>query len=71
MSLLEEIDSELLGMACSDAGCCIRKPSGMGTNGGCHCLGDRLGDWTPGLRAKIRRVLYLRQHQVRLLTERK
>ena len=28
---------QLNALACTDGGCCIRKPSGMHTNGGCRC----------------------------------
>ena len=27
-------------LGCSDGGCCIYKPTGMHTNGGCRCLRD-------------------------------
>lgn len=61
---LEEIERELQTLACSDGGCCIRKPVGMATNGGCVCIELKM---TPHQRIKLRRALHLRQEQVRLL----
>ena len=61
-----KIDAELQQLACCDSSCCIRKPRGMSTNGGCRCL--MVGDLLPVERSRIRRALNLRQEQVKLLT---
>ncbi len=52
----EQILQQLRELGCSDHGCLIRPPGGMGTNGGCHCLTD-IQD--PDTRVHIRRVLML------------
>jgi hypothetical protein len=36
-----KLQSTLLDLGCSDGGCCIRKPRGMHTNGGCQCGCER------------------------------
>ncbi len=69
MTRLEEIDQELAALACSDGGCVVRRPSGMHTNGGCDCLPYRSIDWTIETKLRFRRVLFLRQEQVKLLQD--
>ncbi len=65
---IQAIDEDLRTLACGDGGCCIRKPKGMQTNGGCGCLGEKR-DWDIHQRSIVRRALSLRQEQVRLLME--
>lgn len=65
MTRLELIEQELATLGCGDHGCVTSKPSGQGTNGGCRCI-DTL-QLTPERRTKLRRVLMLRQEQVKLL----
>ena len=39
---------DYIGPSCTDHGCIIRKPEGMGTNGGCRCAdykGRRYIQW--------------------------
>jgi hypothetical protein len=67
---LAEIDAELATLACSDGGCCIRKPQGQHTNAGCRCISPYARDWTPGHASRIRRALWLRQEQASLLATR-
>jgi hypothetical protein len=62
---LQAVEAELATLGCGDHGCCVARPKGMGTNGGCRCLGNP--HLTPDQRTKIRRVLFLRQEQVQLL----
>lgn len=58
MSKLEEtyrIVQEDLGGGCSDGGCHVKRPVGMHTNGGCHCLHNRDKHLT---RRVLQRLLY-------------
>ena len=57
---LAEIEAQLDELACSDHGCVVSKPKGMGTNGGCRCIPR---ESTPDGRGRIRKVLTLRQQQ--------
>lgn len=36
-SLLKVRDDSLVGLGCGDGNCCIRRPKGQHTNGGCKC----------------------------------
>lgn len=57
---LDEITERLRRLGCSDHGCVVSKPKGMGTNGGCRCI-----PWesTPDGRGRIREALTLLQRQ--------
>lgn len=64
---LRAIDTELSAQGCGDGSCAIARPSGMHTNGGCHCIGQRFTEWTPELRRKILIAFALYREKVRLL----
>lgn len=51
--MLENKLRELGG--CSDGNCCIVRPQGMHTNGGCHCVNE--ARWDTAQRIKIERVV--------------
>lgn len=59
---------------CSDGSCVLRKPTGMHTNGGCHCLrepGKAALDWPDGLLREQRAVIAcMRDEIARLKGER-
>jgi len=61
---LDEITERLRRLGCSDHGCVVSKPKGMGTNGGCKCL-----PWesSPDGRGRIREALVLLQQQAEAL----
>ena len=42
------------GPACTDHGCVIRKPKGMGTNGGCRCADYKGRRYIQWLEARLR-----------------
>ena len=65
MTRVEVIELELRKLGCTDGGCVISRPSGMVTNGGCHCVSEAQHDTTQ--RMRVQRALTLRQEQARLL----
>jgi len=54
MSNWQAIKENLHG--CSNHSCVIKKPVGMGTNGQCHCLDDRI---------KLQKFAYIRNEEIK------
>ena len=62
MRALAEIEADLRALACSDGGCLILRPTGMVTNGGCHCLDAWESDYRETLR-RAGKALVLHQER--------